>query len=244
MAMSKKAFIATITISLIFVSTLVSLQTFQEVKANPFFIYHQIDQVAGTIPPNVTISSPQNGSLQTPEVNISFHVDRPILNECSTDLISINYSLDDQSFEAFSIWHGGSSSVSPIKEYRTTLVTTSLGYGNHSLRVSAEGVVNAENMSYFLIDSSSTTYFIEGNSPTPTIAPTLTSTITPVVTPTQKPTTELRSSEVLPLIESERIRENMAKEVMFRNLAITVVVLAAIALTSAITVFYFRKRRG
>jgi hypothetical protein len=58
--MIKKSFIAVIAILFILISLLAGPQIAKVAKADPFFIFHQVDPVPGTIPPTITILSPQS----------------------------------------------------------------------------------------------------------------------------------------------------------------------------------------
>jgi hypothetical protein len=180
-----KSFIAAVTIALMLISTF-GLQLVKEARADPFFIFHQVDPVPGTIPPNITISSPQNNTVYASnEVTISFDVNKPELGACQANIIDVTYILDNERTDAFSIWRGGSASNAwAVPEFNTSFVSPWLPAGTHSLTVSAQGVVYCGGMDIFFINSSSTTLFIITStqalksSPAPTLTvttPTLTS---------------------------------------------------------------------
>ena len=205
--MRKKTFMATITILVFLISLVHGLLVVDVAKANPFFIFHQVDPVPGTIPPNITISSPQNNTVHySAKISVSFNVSRPLLGTCNTAIIDIKYTLDSETTQAFSIWRGGSASNGwAIPEFNTTFTSPSLPIGNHQLTVTAEGVVYSGNMDIFFINSSSTTLFAIGTqpiqlSPTPTQTPTLAPTLapspspSPTLTPTPSPSPSLNPS--------------------------------------------------
>ena len=196
---------ATIIILAFLISLVDGMQVVEVAKANPFFIFHQVDPVPGTIPPNITISSPQNNTVcSSDKITVSFNVSRPQLGTCDTAIIDIKYTLDSETIQAFTIWRGGSASNSwAIPEFNTTFTSPSLPTGNHHFTVTAEGVVYAGNMSIFFIDGSSTTSFAIGTQPlqlspnptqTPTLAPTLKPSPSPSLTPTPSPSPSLSPS--------------------------------------------------
>jgi hypothetical protein len=194
--MNKKTFMATIIISAFFVSLVAGMQVVEVAKANPFFAFNQIEPIPGTIPPNITIISPQNNTAYTSDkIAVIFNVSRPLLGTCNTAIIDIKYTLDNETTQAFTIWSGNSASNAwAIPEYYTTITSPSLPTGNHNLTVTAEGVVYTGNMSIFFIDGASTTFFTTGTqplqpSPTPTQTPTIAPTLTPSPSPSPSPLT-------------------------------------------------------
>jgi hypothetical protein len=165
----KKTFIAA-TVMLAFLLSLVSgMQTLKVAKANPFFMFNQVDPDPSTIPPRITISSPQNDTLYSSDsIAINFEVNRPLLGTCDTDIFDVKYTLDNEAaVQAFTIWHGNSASnTNAVPEFGASYTSPSLPAGNHRLTVTAEGVVYVGNLSIFFIGSSSTTLFATGNSST------------------------------------------------------------------------------
>jgi hypothetical protein len=195
--MKKRLFVFSLMLCLVIIMTVVEVG-----NANPFFIFHEIDPIAGTIPPNVVILSPQNNQTSyTDRVVISFNVTRPFLGNNDTAIIDVKYILDGETTQAFSIWHGGSASnANAVPEFDTTFTSPLLTRGHHQLSVVAEGVVYTGNLSIFFITGSSTISFTMGNQtteltpmpsqistpdstthPESTVAP----SITPMLTPTQ-----------------------------------------------------------
>jgi hypothetical protein len=165
----KKTFIASIIMFAFLLSSVSGMQTLKVAKANPFFMFNIVDQDPSTIPPRITISSPQNDTLYSSDsIAFSFDVNRPLLGACDTDIIDVKYTLDNETaVQAFTIWHGNSASNSnAVPEFSTNLTSPSLPAGNHRLTVTAEGVVYVGNLSIFFIDGSSTTLFATGNSST------------------------------------------------------------------------------
>jgi hypothetical protein len=164
-------------------------------KANPFFIFNQIDPDPKTIPPKITISSPQNNTSYLPDqVIVNFEVDRPQLGSCNTAIIDVKYVLDNSPSQAFSIWRGGSASNGwAVPEFNTIFTLPWVPRGNHNFTVTAEGVVYAGGMDIFFISSASTTSFtININLPQETPSP------TPTQTPTTSPNTSPHPTTATP----------------------------------------------
>ena len=139
------------------------------VEADPFFIFKNIDPIPGTIPPNITISSPQNNTgYSSDKITVSFNVSKPQLGKFGTSIIDITYTLDNVTVQVFTIWKGESaSSSSGIPEFNTTFTLPSLTTGNHSFTVKANGVVFASGLDIFFMNSSSTTFFTIAEEPEP-----------------------------------------------------------------------------
>jgi hypothetical protein len=206
----QKIIAATITSALLFSLIAMVSPAIKDATANPFFVFNKIVPVPGTIPPNITIVSPKNGTIySSDEITLSFYVDRPILESCNTAIIDVKYILDGSSVQAFTIWSGGSASNSwAVPVYSTTNTLRLLPLGSHNLTVTAEGVVYAGGKDIFFIGSASTIYFAVDNqltqqTPTPTCTPSpslkpsapnpsptpsLTQTITPTITSSATPT--------------------------------------------------------
>jgi hypothetical protein len=150
------------------------------VEANPFWIYHLIEPLPGTIPPKIIMFSPQNSTVYSSDnITISFYVDKPKLDTHDSSIINITYTLDDKTVQAFTIWkNGGAGSDSGIPNFNTSVTSPSLSNGNHNLTVYAEGVLFAGGLAIFFMNSSSTTYFIIANqSPITTLIPAPTPTV-------------------------------------------------------------------
>lgn len=147
------------------VAILMGIQAVETVDADPFFIFHQVDPVPGTIPSTITIFSPQNNqTYHSDRIIVSFNVSKPQLGNNSTAIIDVKYTLDKDTTEAFSIWRGGSASnANAVPEFDTVFTSAPLSTGNHQLTVVAEGVVYLGNLSIFFIDSASAVYFTMGD---------------------------------------------------------------------------------
>jgi hypothetical protein len=182
--MIKKSFISMCAILLLVISILSVMQV-EVVEANPFWIYHLIEPIPGTISPQIIIFSPQNSTIYPSDnITISFYVDKPKLEMHESSIINITYTLDDKTVQAFTIWkNGGAGSDSGIPNFNTSFTSPPLSTGNHNLTVYAEGVLFAGDLAIFFMNSSSTIFFTIGISslelsPAPT-----TSSFMPTPTP-------------------------------------------------------------
>ncbi len=164
--MDKRLLVAAITASLVLVLTAGIL--FAELaQANPVSMFKRINPIPGTVPPIITITSPQNNSATFSHIlNVSFGVEKPFLSNCLTEISEVKYTLDDQFTKAFTIWSG--DGFVPwihlaIPEYNTTFTSPFLPNGNHNLTITAQGVVYSnETLGIFFIESSTTVYFATG----------------------------------------------------------------------------------
>jgi hypothetical protein len=149
--MNKKSCMATITILLLVISILSAMQV-EVADANPFWIYHLIEPIPGTIPPKIIMFSPQNSTVYSSDsITISFYVDKPKLDMHDSSIINITYTLDDKTVQAFTIWkNGGAGSDSGIPNFNTSFTSPPLSTGNHNLTVYAEGVLFAGGLDHFL----------------------------------------------------------------------------------------------
>lgn len=175
-ALTKKSMAGIAVILLL--SSLVGLQAVEVVKANPFWIFHPIEPIPGTVPPRIIIFNPQNNTAYSSDnITISFYLDKPKLDMHDSSIINITYTLDDKTEQAFTIWkNGGAGSDSGIPNFNTSFISPTFSTGNHRLTVYAEGVVFAGGLNIFFINSSSTIFFAIGTqpfqpSPTPTTTP-------------------------------------------------------------------------
>ncbi len=182
-----KTSVALTLILTLFVASMLGAQFANVVEADPFFIFNLIDPVPGTIPPTITIFSPQNStSYSSDNIAVSFEVDRPKLNSCDTAITYVNYTLDSETVQAFTIWRGGSASNAwAVPEYNTTFTLPSLTTGQHSLTVRAEGVVYAGGMDIFFIVGSSRVFFTVDHTPS---SPSLSPSPAPITSPSPSPT--------------------------------------------------------
>ena len=170
-AMSKKSFMAAIAISLILILFSAGLLVVEVAKANPFsFFWTHIDPIPGTIPPTITVFSPQNNTQYTSKnIIFSFNISKPQAPIPVDDGISrVRYSLDDinysnsKSLYECTIFTQGHIGI-PEFSYSNNLT---LPDGNHSITVYSEGTVTQpDNMTVFWVRSNSTVYFTIDTTP-------------------------------------------------------------------------------
>jgi hypothetical protein len=153
--------IARITVVLILIFLLTGLQFSKPAEANPFWIYHLIEPIPGTIPPKIIMFSPQNSTVYSSDnITISFYVDKPKLELHDSSIINITYTLDGKTVQAFTIWKdGGVGSDSGNPNFNTSFTSAPLSTGNHNLTVYAEGVLFAGGLAIFFMNSSTTIFF-------------------------------------------------------------------------------------
>jgi hypothetical protein len=157
-------------------------------NANPFWEFHTIKPIPGTIPAEVVITNPINNTEYftnhapfANNITISLFVTKPYLALWDSSIASITIKIDGSktayALDDF-VNNRTTSGVPGISEYNKTFTLTtyssaSLSPGNHSLTITAYGnVKNPDNKDIFTTNSSSTLYF------------TILDTIDPFPTPT------------------------------------------------------------
>lgn len=206
---------------LLLVTSILAMINVEVVNADPFFIYRIIEPIPGTTPPQITIFSPQDNQVYSSNViYLDFNVTRPHLNNCETEIIFVNYTVDDKTVQVYTIWPDtswgrGFGTGSGVPEFSTSLALPSLLSGKHSLTVSAEGVVwtgGQNGLEIFFIDGSSTITFtntIDTRTPQSTSIPSPTPSSTPSPAPTTSSPTptpnEIRDSDSSIQFDSEII---------------------------------------
>ena len=217
------------------------LQVVEVTDADPFFIFHEVDPVPGTIPPSITIFSPQNNqTYYSDRIIISFNVSKPQLGNNSTAIIDVKFTLDKDTTEAFSIWRGGSASnANAVPEFDTVFTSPLLSAGNHQLIVVAEGVVYLGNLSIFFIDGVSTVYFSVGDQTTQ-LSPIPSQVSTP--NPTQLPI--LDNSPTPSKGPSPTSDQNLNSNYLMNPTFLTSIagVIAIVAIVSVTVVFIKRRK--
>ena len=166
--MKKKTLTAATAISLILVSLVAGVLVVDVAKANPYsYFYTFIDPIPGTIPPTITVFSPQNNTTCNSNITISFNVSTPISPTGYYDIMQITYTLDNN--------------ITQLSHEQFTFSQSfNLSEGNHSLVVYSRAAFLPGNMTVFYLDSSSNVFFIVDTtppSPTPTSSPTQQPTI-------------------------------------------------------------------
>jgi hypothetical protein len=143
--------------------------------ANPFWEFHTIKPIAGTIPAEVVITNPINNTEYftnhapfADNMTITLFVTKPYLALWDSSIASITCKIDgSKTAYALDDFVGNKTTagVPGISEYNktfslTTYSLSSLSPGNHSLTITAYGnVKNPDNKDIFTTNSSSTLYF-------------------------------------------------------------------------------------
>ena len=133
--------------------------------ANPYWIYKTIDPLPGATPPMIKIFSPQNNTVYySDNVTVDFKVFRPEMGNSEQNTYSvykpsiygIKCLLDNVTVQDKTDFN-----TTTMTETDITLTSPSLPAGNHSLTVTADGVVliHSSDPSKFWISSSSTVFF-------------------------------------------------------------------------------------
>ena len=163
--MIKKSFIAGIAVLLLVISILAEMQVVEVAEANPYWIYKTIDPLPGATPPTVKMFSPQNNTVYySDNVTVDIKVFRPEMGNSEQNTYSvykpsiygIKCLLDNVTIQDKTDFN-----TATMKETDLTLTSPLLSAGNHSLTVTADGVVLilSSDPSKFWISSSSTVFF-------------------------------------------------------------------------------------
>jgi hypothetical protein len=231
--MRNKLFIAAVTISLV-ISFLAGTIFVEVAKANPYWGVYPV--APNQDKPILVVESPTNYStIIEGNITLNFTVIKPSswnmsvapFGTCANGRIdSVNVSLNGlQEFQEFLYFDNLNGGGSWNKSYSLNLGELHLGLNAVQVIASALALSSSGN---YPMNVTSTLYLNYSEiSPTPTISP----IITPSPSTTQQPTST--PPWVLPLIESELIRE-----IMLRNIIIAVV--AIIAIISVVLLVYFK----
>jgi hypothetical protein len=147
---------------------LIEIQAVEVVDANPFFMYQTIDPIPGAIPPTITINSPKNNTVYSPDnLAVSFNVSKPQLDTSIANsptryyayITSIYYTLDNDNETRVYYNYKNGVGTKGVPEFNTTLTLPSLSIGSHSITVKAYGIVNPDHLYIFGMESNSTTFF-------------------------------------------------------------------------------------
>ena len=170
-----KTTLTKIIISALLISLVAGMHAVEVAKANPFsFFWTHIDPIPGTIPPTITLTSPQNNTHHASKhISFSFNISKPQVPVPVDDGISaVRYSIDNFNFTGamslyqHAVYAPGHMGL-PEFSYSEDLT---LPEGNHSLTVYSEGTVTQPDiMTVFGIGSYSTVYFTIDTTP-PTIS--------------------------------------------------------------------------
>jgi hypothetical protein len=132
-------------------------------KANPWIIFKPATPIPGTIPPIITLSSPQNNSVYASnDVFFSFNVSKPQPPmPLDAGISYVRYTLDDNLTGLYFCDHYSSASPPGIPEFSYSGNLT-IPDGKHTLVVDAAGVVLPGNTTLLWMDSNSTVFFSVG----------------------------------------------------------------------------------
>lgn len=153
-----------LTLILAFLISLVAgLLVVKVAKANPFIIFEPATPIPGTIPPVITVSSPENNTAYASNsVYLSFNISKPeppITLE--SGITTVRYTLDNNRTGLYYCTHYSSDSPPGLPEF-TYSENLTIPEGNHTLVVYSAGVVLPGNMTIYSVSSSSTVFFTTG----------------------------------------------------------------------------------
>lgn len=157
--MKRTALAVMLVLSLLF-SLAVGLLVVKEAKANPFIIFKSVAPIPGTIPPIITVSSPQNNTVyKSNTVYISFNISKPEPpTPLESGITSVRYTLDANDTGLYFCNHYSSNYPPGLPQFSYSKNLT-LPEGTHTLVVHTGGVVLPGNMTMFSVGSSSTVFF-------------------------------------------------------------------------------------
>lgn len=161
-------------------------------KANPWIIFKPATPIPGTIPPIITLFSPQNNTAYAPNnVYLSFNVTKPQPPmPLDAGISFVKYTLDDNITGLYFCDHYSSGSPPGIPEFSYSHNLT-IPDGKHSLVVYAAGVVLPGDMTIFWMDSNSTVFFSVGppqSEPSPSPSPSSSPSSSPSLSPSPQET--------------------------------------------------------
>jgi hypothetical protein len=159
---------------------MVGSQLFGVAQANPFFNWQNADPDSATIPPTIAFSGVQNDTVYSTRVTLSLNVTAPELATAfNTGIALINYTLDNETFEVYSMWSSSFNGEIAGKQHFTYDKALILAEGNHNLTINALGFVNPTHTSVFYVNSTAYVHFtVASNSTGPSTAKTGDSSVT------------------------------------------------------------------
>jgi len=198
-------------------------------KANPWFIFKPATPIPGTIPPIITLFSPQNNmAYASNNVYLSFNVTKPqppIPLEAGISFVK--YTLDDNITGLYFCDHYSSGSPPGIPEFSYSHNLT-IPDGKHTLVVYAAGVVLPGDMTIFGMDNNVTVFFSVGP---PQSEP----------SPSPSPSSFFPSNSSPSLSLSPQETKNQLEPQPFMT-TLVVASVASVAVVSAGLLVYFKKR--
>jgi len=153
-----------LTLILTLFSVTFGVQAVKEAKANPFIIFEPATPIPGTIPPIITMSSPENNTAyESNNFYLSFNITKPqppIALE--SGITVVRYTLDNNRTGLYFCNHYSSDYPPGIPKFSYSKNLT-IPEGNHTLVVYSRGVVLPGNSTLYSVSSSSTVFFTIGN---------------------------------------------------------------------------------
>lgn len=157
--MKRTALAVMLVLSLLF-SLAAGLLVVKKAKANAFFIFTSVDPIPGTIPPIITVSSPQNNAVyKSNTVYVSFNISKPEPpTSLESGISSVRYTLDGNRTGLYYCTHYNSNYPPGFPQFSYSKNWT-LSAGTHTLLIEANGVVLPGNMSIFGMSGSARVFF-------------------------------------------------------------------------------------
>ena len=202
--MKKTAFVLLLIFVLLFSS--VELVKMAKTNAVPIFWmmfysnYDEVEPVPGTVPPSISMYSPQNNTVcSSRNMTVSLYVRNAELAGWQSSVTNVYYTLDGKG--------GAGLYFHPINErlpaFNTTFDLSFVSLGKHQLTIEAYvDVLRSAPSEVFFLETNSTLYFtvdLSGESPTPvpTFAPTTVPAATPKPTPYEETGVQNTSQSVV-----------------------------------------------
>jgi hypothetical protein len=229
---NKKTIAATLILAFLFL-VVAGVLVVKVSKANPWIIFKPATPIPGTIPPIITLFSPQNNTAYASNnVYLSFNVTKPqppIPLEAGISFVK--YTLDDNITGLYFCDHYSSGSPPGIPEFSYSHNLT-IPDGKHTLVVYAAGVVLPGDMTIFWVDSNVTVLFSVGP---PQSEP------ESLPSPSPSPSSSFPSNSSPSLSPSTQETENELEPQPFTT-TLVVASVASVAVVSAGLLVYFKKR--
>jgi hypothetical protein len=142
---------------LLLASAIVGTHFVGNVKANPFVIFKSAPPIPGTIPPTITISTPENDTVYASNIiSLQFNMAKPQPPETlEAGLTFIYYYLDGKRNVLYSC-HQYPPPGLPEFSYSKNLT---ISEGTHKIEVCAVGVVIPEHLTMYSMDSNASVFF-------------------------------------------------------------------------------------
>jgi hypothetical protein len=236
--MNKKTIAATFILAFSF-SVVAGVLVVKVSKANPWIIFTPVTPIPGTIPPIITLFSPQNNTAYpSNNVYLSFDVSKPQPPmPLEAGISYVRYTLDDNTTGLYFCDHYSSGSPPGIPEFSYSQNLT-IPDGKHTLVIEACGVVLPGDMTIFGMVINSTVLFSVGP---PQSEPEPLPSSSPSPSPFPSPSSSLSSNSSLSASPQET--ENQLEPQLF-PVVLVVASVASVAVVGAGLLVYFKKRNS